>query len=541
MRGGRVHHGILAGPEGAGIGRRFADVGNQHLHLVGIELGDLLRGQGAHHQGLHQRRRRQEADGDQQQGRQGAIERDEDAVIAGQRMQIANLAADGGQRPLAAEVEAENAEQQDRQEDHRRAGEQAAGGERRNIDLDRARRYGTGRRNVRRGGGLSGNPQGGKGGGARRLVLVGRKRDHALFFQIAAGTGGLVAQELRDIFPDPRHHVEMLRLHVEIQRAGNLVLAGDDAVDAGCHAIHHRGLQLVAVLLEEAVAEDADRGRIGLELLHDQIVVLPGIDIGAVLADRLAGRLAVLVVGDHLDFRELGATSVHHQLEKGVAGTGGRRRPQDLDLLRRHARIDLRPGPVGIGGQPAVDRHFLCQGQPDVPDRQFIARMGLGIRQHDAVEADPDLDDLRHAVRPAGLDLAVLDLAAGIGDVGLVLADAGAEQLQPAASAGGFHHRRLEPTGPRELFGDRRRERIDGRGTDDMDLVARLGGGSGKTDGKSDGRGLCRGPEAVPKSHRRLIYHLPPLMTPADPVSRASHGLSPGMQTVKYCNFMTVI
>ena len=39
--------------------------------------------------------------------------------------------------------------------------------------------------------------------------------------------------------------------------------------------------------LEEGIAEDAEGGRIGGELLDDEIVVLAGIDIGAVFADRV--------------------------------------------------------------------------------------------------------------------------------------------------------------------------------------------------------------------------------------------------------------
>jgi hypothetical protein len=34
-------------------------------------------------------------------------------------------------------------------------------------------------------------------------------------------------------------------------------------------------LDLVIVLVEEAVAEDAQAVRVGVELLHDQVVVLP--------------------------------------------------------------------------------------------------------------------------------------------------------------------------------------------------------------------------------------------------------------------------
>ena len=57
----------------------------------------------------------------------------------------------------------------------------------------------------------------------------------------------------------------------------------------------------VGVLVEEGEAEDADRGRVGLELLHDQVVVLAGLDIGAVLADLAAGLLVGCL--DRLDRR----------------------------------------------------------------------------------------------------------------------------------------------------------------------------------------------------------------------------------------------
>ena len=43
---------------------------------------------------------------------------------------------------------------------------------------------------------------------------------------------------------------------------------------------------LSRVLVEEAEAEDAEGVRVGLELLDDQVVVLAGLDEGAVLADR---------------------------------------------------------------------------------------------------------------------------------------------------------------------------------------------------------------------------------------------------------------
>ena len=51
-----------------------------------------------------------------------------------------------------------------------------------------------------------------------------------------------------------------------------------------------RALNLVGVLLEEAVAEDAELARVRLELLHDEVVVLAGVDVATVLAQRVARR-----------------------------------------------------------------------------------------------------------------------------------------------------------------------------------------------------------------------------------------------------------
>ena len=54
--------------------------------------------------------------------------------------------------------------------------------------------------------------------------------------------------------------------------------------------------ELVEVLFEEAVAEDADGVLVGAELLHDQVVVLAGFDVGAVFADAVAGALEARLV-----------------------------------------------------------------------------------------------------------------------------------------------------------------------------------------------------------------------------------------------------
>src|SRR3546814_9349855 len=84
----------------------------------------------------------------------------------------------------------------------------------------------------------------------------------------------------------------MLLLDVEEQRARDRIVARRNLLELRLHAVDGGALDLVGVLVEEAEAEDADRIGVGGELLDDQVVVLAGLDIGAVLADRVA-RLAV--------------------------------------------------------------------------------------------------------------------------------------------------------------------------------------------------------------------------------------------------------
>ena len=55
-------------------------------------------------------------------------------------------------------------------------------------------------------------------------------------------------------------------------------------------------LHLVGILLEEAVAEHAERAGIGGDLLDEQIVVLAGLDERAVLADLGADVLVLVLV-----------------------------------------------------------------------------------------------------------------------------------------------------------------------------------------------------------------------------------------------------
>ena len=95
------------------------------------------------------------------------------------------------------------------------------------------------------------------------------------------------------------------------------------------------------------------------------------------------------------------------------------------------------PGLVGIGDQLAVRTgNLLGERQEDLRAVSLRSGPALALAIDDAVEADLQLDDLGDAVLGAVLELALLDGARGVGDVGMVLADAGAEQLEAAAGAG---------------------------------------------------------------------------------------------------------
>jgi hypothetical protein len=54
----------------------------------------------------------------------------------------------------------------------------------------------------------------------------------------------------------------------------------------------------------------------------------------------------------------------------------------------------------------------------------------------------------------------------------MIVPDTSAKELQPRARSGRFDDRAHPRMGALELLGDRRRERIDRRGADDLDLLA---------------------------------------------------------------------
>ena len=105
----------------------------------------------------------------------------------------------------------------------------------------------------------------------------------------------------------------------------------------------------------------------------------------------------------------------------GSAATGsGGGVEEDFDPGVRQVGVDLSPLRVRVGdeGLAAVQvRHVLGEREEDllagVPNWIGFP----GVREHDAVVADLDLDDLVHPVAGALVDLALLDAPQGVGDV----------------------------------------------------------------------------------------------------------------------------
>src|SRR5690606_26304191 len=96
-----------------------------------------------------------------------------------------------------------------------------------------------------------------------------------------------------------------------------------DQLELGRYARDGRALYLVGVLVEEAEPEDPEGVAVGLELLDDQVVVLAGLDVAAVLANGLAGGL-LRIRFEGLDGIEGFAADFQGEFHEGVTGAGSR-------------------------------------------------------------------------------------------------------------------------------------------------------------------------------------------------------------------------
>ena len=223
--------------------------------------------------------------------------------------------------------------------------------------------------------------------------------------------------------------------------------------------------------------------RIGLELLHDQVVVLAGLDEGAVLADSRADLFVRRALTSFLAGRRPSRVRRRRRAcRRSAAGRAlrswwpaatGRCRTRSCTDWRRPCR------------RPAT---FLASALKICSSVRSIAGAGLGVGEHDAVEADLDLD----RVTPSGrsFDFAVLDRARGVGDVGVFSPTPSQNSLMPPPVPVELDDRGLNLPALAELLGDGGGERKHGRRTDDLDLVA--GGGVAGRGGKREGRGRRR-------------------------------------------------
>ena len=91
-------------------------------------------------------------------------------------------------------------------------------------------------------------------------------------------------------------------------------------------------LQRVQILVEERVAEDAHCGRVGVQALHDQVVVLACLHKHSVEPHPPAILLHPVAVLVHGELQCL-AAGMHDQFDKRIPGSGGRRWAVGKDLV----------------------------------------------------------------------------------------------------------------------------------------------------------------------------------------------------------------
>lgn len=129
--------------------------------------------------------------------------------------------------------------------------------------------------------------------------------------------------------------------------------------------------------------------------------------------------------------------------------------------------------PGGMGGEePPGARHLGRHRQRQRLQRQVHGRLLFREGNSDAIVADHQFDHLVDTVGAVQLELACFDAPRRVGDVRVILADAGREQLVPTARTGRFDDRRRVVRRRAEFLGDVTGERMDRAGADDADLVA---------------------------------------------------------------------
>src|SRR5262245_55615119 len=119
-------------------------------------------------------------------------------------------------------------------------------------------------------------------------------------------------------------------LDVDEERPRQPVAMIGDGIEARRDAGDLHALDLVLVLEQERITEDAKRVRVGFDPLHDEIVVLTGLDERAVLThgcalllDELLESVLVQLALLLLEVLERLAALMHGKLDEGIARAGG--------------------------------------------------------------------------------------------------------------------------------------------------------------------------------------------------------------------------
>ena len=97
--------------------------------------------------------------------------------------------------------------------------------------------------------------------GEHLFALGFRERNQAPVGQVTELTRRRIANELLQVLFDARDHADVSLLHVEEQRPGDWVTAIGNRIEVWHDAVYGGAVDLVLVLVEEAVTEDAERIR----------------------------------------------------------------------------------------------------------------------------------------------------------------------------------------------------------------------------------------------------------------------------------------
>ena len=282
----------------------------------------------------------------------------------------------------------------------------------------------------------------------------------------------------------------MLVLHIDEQRTGADIVEAGDVLVSRFDTIHGQAVYSIGIGIEIGEAEDANGICVAFDLLHDQVVLLALLDIGAIVAQFGAGGFECVFI---LLF-QLGhafarfAADHQHELVQRIACARCGRRSVNQDRLVRQRGIKVAP----VGSSLLFAKGICSNRAVDDFRREVEIDAIGGTGKGNAVEANLDLGHAVHAVGGAGFEFAGLHPARCIDDIRGIRANALAEQGHAATGSGRFDDRRGKVVVAGEGFGHARGERIDGGRADSADGIARVAA-TGVVAGsqRHEGEGRC--------------------------------------------------